>query len=116
MHYLRALILLCFLSTSVFAIDPPALRKADAKKILEFMEWREVTVITVQQGINAKGCAAPIFAHVVGLGKRDSNHQQISQTFFYDEEYGWFFYEMSDKSARIWNKDGYREVKPWSTW
>ena len=116
MHYLRALLLVCFLASTALAIDPPPLRKADAKRLLELMEWREVTVITVQQGINAKGCAAPIFATAIGLGKRDSRHQQISHTFFYDEEFGWFYYELGDKSARVWTKDKYFEIKPWSTW
>lgn len=116
MQYLRALAFVSTLATTAFAEAPPPLKKADAKKILELMEWREVNMITVQQGINAKGNAAPIFATAVALGTRDSKHQQINQTFFYDEEFGWFYYELGEKSARVWTKDRYFEIKPWTTW
>ena len=116
MHHLRALFVLLLLATTSIAADPPPLRKPDAKRILELMEWRDVTIITVHQGVNAKGVVAPIYATVVALGTRDSRNQSINQTLYYDDEYGWFFYEMGEKSARIWTKEGYREVKPWTTW
>lgn len=109
------LILASFLSTA-FAVDPPSLRRPDAKRILENMEWRDVTIVTIQQGVNAKGTVAPIYATIVALGTRDSRNQQIIQNVSFDEEYGWFFHELTEKGARIWSKDGYREIKPWSTW
>src|SRR5689334_15255288 len=49
---LRVLTLVLALGTTVLAADPPALRRPDAKKVLEAMEWREVTIVTIQQGIN----------------------------------------------------------------
>ena len=116
MHHLRALFILLLLVSTSLADTPPPLRKPDAKRILELMEWREITIITVHQGVNSKGTVAPIYATVLALGTRDSRHQQINQTLYYDDEYGWFFYELGEKSARIWTKEGYREVKPWSTW
>ncbi len=116
MHHLRALFVLLILASTSFADTPPPLRKPDAKRILELMEWREVTIITVHQGVNSKGTVAPIYGTVVALGTRDGRHQQINQTLYYDDEYGWFFYELGEKSARIWTKEGYREVKPWATW
>lgn len=116
MQSIRTLVAVFLLACSALAADPPPLRKPDAKRVLEFMEWREVTIITVHQGVNAKGTAAPIYAHVVALGTRDSRHQHISQTLYYDDEYGWFFYELGEKSVRMWTKDGYKEIKPWSTW
>ncbi len=113
---LRILLVLLSLVSTVFAADPPALRRPDAKRILENMEWKEVTIVTVQQGVSAKGTVAPIYATIVALGTRDSRHQQIIQSVSYDEEYGWFFHELTEKGARLWTKDSYREIKPWSTW
>ena len=115
MNALR-LLLAVVLTSTAFAADPPVLRRADAKKILEAMEWREVTIVTIQQGINSKGEAAPIYANVVALGKRDSKNQNVVQTMFYDEEYGWYFYELLEKGARLWTTDGFREIRPWGTW
>ncbi len=112
----RALILLLTLVSTVFAGDPPPLRKPDAQRLLENMDWREVNIVTVQQGINSRGTVAPIYAVIVALGTRDSKHQQISQNVYYDDEYGWFYYELGSKSARIWTKEGYKEIKPWTTW
>ena len=113
---LRLLAITVILAATTFAADPPALRRPDAKKVLEAMEWREVTIVTIQQGINGKGVVAPIFAHVVALGTRDTKHQHISQTMYYDEDIGWFYFELRETSVRMWTKEGYREVKPWSSW
>src|SRR5688572_12526086 len=101
----HALIALFAFATFAFAADPPALRRLDAKNLLELMEWKEVAIITIQQGVNAKGTVAPIYATIVALGTRDNRHQQIIQNVSYDEEYGWFFYELTDKGARLWTKD-----------
>ncbi len=116
----RILFVLLFTLTSLtsplLATDPPALRRPDAKKILENMEWKEVHIVTIQQGVNNKGVVAPIYATIVALGNRDSRNQQIIQNVSYDEEHGWFFYELTDKGARMWNKDGYKEMKYFGTW
>jgi hypothetical protein len=112
----RALILLLTLVSTVLASDPPPLRRADAQHLLEIMEWREVNIVTVQQGINNKGVVAPIYATIVAVATRDSKHQQVFQNVYYDEERGWFFYELTNQGARVWCKDGYKEIKPWNTW
>jgi hypothetical protein len=116
MNCLRIALTVLILSVSAIAADPPPFRKTDAKQLLELMEWREITIVTIHQGVNAKGNVAPIYATIVAMGTRDSKHQQISQTVYYDDEYGWFFYELGEMSARLWTKDGYREIKPWSSW
>jgi hypothetical protein len=116
MNYLRIALTVLLFSVSAIAADPPPFRKTDAKRLLELMEWKEVTIITIHQGVNAKGNVAPIYATIVALANRDSRNQQVTQTVYYDDEYGWFFYELGEKSARLWTKDGYREIKPWSTW
>ncbi len=112
----RALIILLTLASSLFATDPPPLRKVEAQKLLEIMEWREVNIVTIQQGINTKGNVAPIYATIVALATRDGKHQQVLQNVWYDDEHGWFYYELTDKTARIWSRDGYKEIKPWGTW
>ena len=110
------LLLLLAFAMPTFGAEPPALEKADAKRILEAMDWKEVTVVAVLQGVDAKGTAAPIYATVVAMGTKEGRHQNISQSLFYDQELGWFFYEIRDKQACIWTKEGFREVKPWATW
>jgi hypothetical protein len=116
-QYLRiiAAALLLFATTSTVFADPPALQRIDAKRLLELMEWRDVHIVTIQQGINERGTVAPIFATVIALATRDNRNQTITQTLHYDMEFGWFYYEMGEKSARLWTKDGYREIKPFTS-
>jgi hypothetical protein len=116
MNHRILLILLFTLTSTVFAADPPLLRRNDAKKILENMEWKDVNIVTIQQGVNTKGVVAPIYATIVALGNRDSKNQQITQNVSFDEEHGWFFYELTEKGARLWNKEGYREMRFFGTW
>jgi starvation-inducible outer membrane lipoprotein len=42
------LIAIAFAATTCFAA-PPDLERADAKRILEFMEWKDVSVIAIRQ-------------------------------------------------------------------
>ncbi len=116
MSTLRTLLALVILATTALAFDPPQLEKADAKKLLEHVDWREVTVIAIHQGLDAKGTAAPIYATILGLGTRDNQHTRICQTLTFDKDLGWHLLELGDKSARIWTKDGYREIKQWTTY
>ncbi|MES2568976.1 MAG: hypothetical protein V4710_02850 [Verrucomicrobiota bacterium] len=102
--------------TSAFAAEPAPLDKVDALRILEAMEWKEVTVIAIRQGVDSQGAPSPICATVMGLGILNGKHQSICQTFHFDKELKWHFLELSQKSARLWTRDGYREIKPWSTW
>ena len=114
----RALLLLVclFLAHSALAFDPPPLEKTDAKRIMEFMEWSQVTIVAIRQGVDASGVAAPAYATVIGLGNFQGQHHSICQTLFYDKDLDWHFLEMTDKSARVWSKNGYQEIKPWAGW
>jgi hypothetical protein len=100
----------------VFGAEPPPLEKVDAKRIMEAMDWTEVTVIAVRQGVDSKGAVAPIFATVVGLGMFHGEHHSICQTLYYDKELDWYFLELRDKSARLWNRNGCQDIKPWGLW
>ena len=114
-----ALLVICLwtmLAGSASAFEPPPLEKVDAKRILEAMDWTEVTVISVRQGVDARGAAAPIYATVVGLGKLRGEHHSICQTLFYDKDLDWHFLEIGDKAARLWNRSGCQEIKPWALW
>lgn len=104
------------LVSSASAIEPPPLEKIDAKRIMEAMDWTEVTVIAVRQGVDARGTVAPIYATVVGLGKLNGEHHSICQTLYYDKDLDWHFMEVRDKSARLWNRNGCQEIKPWGLW
>ncbi len=100
----------------VFAIDPPPLEKADAQRIMQAMDWTDVTVISVRQGVAANGIVAPIYATVVGLGVVRGEHHSINQTVYYDKDLDWYALEIGEKSARLWNKNGFQAIKPWGTW
>jgi hypothetical protein len=118
MTRILTLFLLLVLSVPMLtkAAEPPALEKADAQKIMEAMEWTEVSVIAIRQGVDAKGAVAPIYATIVGLGTFHNEHHAFCEAVTYDSDLGWYFVELRTKSARIWTRDGYREYKPWSTW
>ena len=98
------------------ASDPLPLDKVDAQHIMESMSWTEVTIIAIRQGVDAKGAVAPIYATVVGVGLLRGEHHSINQTLVYDKDLDWHFLELRDKGARVWNKNGYQEIKPWATW
>ena len=111
-----AILLLTFFTARVWGGDPPPLGKVEAKQILEFMDWKEVTVIAIRQGVDAKGAVAPIYATVVGLGKCRGHYQNISQTLCYDADLEWHVLELAERTARVWNKLGLVEIRPWATW
>src|ERR1700761_1563239 len=96
----RALLLLVclFMAHSALALDPPPLEKADAKKILESMQWSQVTIVAVRQGVDANGVVAPVYATVIGFGNYQGAHHSISQTLFYDKDLDWHFLEMTEKA------------------
>jgi hypothetical protein len=97
------------------AADPPPLAKVDAQQIMQAMDWTEVTIIAIRQGVDAKGAVAPIYATVVGVGLLRGEHHIITQTLVYDKDLDWHFLELRDKGAIVWNKSGYQEIKPWGT-
>ena len=114
MNYLYAILASLCLALPALGIDPPTLTKAEAKKLLEVMEWRDPIVVTIRAGISSKGEVAPIYSTIVGFATRDARAHLIQQTVHFDAEYGWFLYEISEKTARVWTKDGFREIKPFA--
>ena len=114
---LRLIALAClFIASLAFAEEPPPLGRTEAKQILEHMDWRDINILAVRQGVDDKGAVAPIYATIVGFASRKTKDQTLCQTLQFDRELGWHFLETGEKEARIWNKDGYSEVKPWGTW
>ena len=116
MRHLAALLCLLLLLPSARAADPPPLERPDAVRILEFMNWRDITLIAIRQGVDAKGVAAPIHATALGLGTLEGQRRSICQSLYFDRELDWHALELTDKSARLWTRNGYREIKPWATW
>ena len=116
MSRVTTLLFLLLLKAHALGIDPPPLGKPEAKFILECMDWREVTIIAVRQGVDAKGGVAPIYATVFGLGKCGTHYRSICQTLYFDADLEWHALELSDKTARLWSKRGFQEIKPWTTW
>ena len=114
---LRLLAFAClFIPSFALAEDPPPLLRPEAKQILENMEWRDVNILAIRQGVNEKGAPAPINATIVAFATRKTKDQQVFQTLTYDRELGWHLLEVGEKQARMWNKEGYWEIKPWGTW
>ncbi len=93
------------------APNPPPLTKEDARLILEAMDWRDVNVVAVVQGVNEKKVVAPTLALVLALAKRDGDYRDLKLDLYYDRDLGWFSYESSPKLFRIWTRNGYREIK-----
>ena len=105
-----------FIASCALAEEPPPLGRAEAKQILENMEWRDVNILAIRQGVDEKGTVAPIHATVVAFSTRRTKDQPVSQTLTYDRELGWHRLEVGEKLAQMWNKEGYWEIKPWGTW
>jgi hypothetical protein len=80
------------------------------------MSWTDVNIIAIRQGVDANGMAAPIYATVVGLGSFKGEHHSISQTLVFDKDLDWHVLVLTERSGQVWNKNGYREIKPWAQW
>jgi hypothetical protein len=111
-HLPRFLVFLLLAACFVSAAEPEPLEKADAAMILQAMDWERVQVVAIVNGVHQKGVGSLACATVIGLGRRDGGDREIVQSFFYDRDLGWFFFETAQGKMRIWNRDGYREVKP----
>jgi len=106
------------------SLEPSAVQRAvpEAKLLVFTPAWTRNGVGSAKASrqtvgdLNEKGIAAPIYATVLAFATRNSKDQSVCQTFTFDRELGWHFLETNEKAARIWNKDGYSEVKPWGTW
>lgn len=114
---LRLIALAClFIASTAFAEDPPPLGRAEARQILGHMDWRNINILAIRQGVDDKGNVAPIHATVVAFATRKARDQSLCQTFIFDRENGWHLLEVGERQARMWNKDGYWEIKAWGTW
>ena len=98
------------------AADPPPLTKDDARRILEAMEWREVKVIAVVEGVNEQKISAPTLAFVLALAKRDGKFCDLRLNLYHDRDLGWFSFESTPQQLRVWTRDGYREIKAGIGW
>jgi hypothetical protein len=114
MNHLHTILATFCLALSALAIEPPPLTKPEAKHLLEVMEWRDPIVVTVREGVSSKGEIAPIYSTIVAFATRDGRAHTIQQTVHFDREFGWFLYEIGEKVARLWTKDGFREIKPFA--
>jgi hypothetical protein len=104
------------LAQPLWAYEPPALEKPDAQAVLDAMGWTEVTIVAIRQGVDCKGAIAPIYATVIGMGKYCDQHRTINQTLYYDKDLGWHYLELREKSACVWTRNGFQEIKPWALW
>lgn len=90
---------------------PPVLTRSDAAKLLIHMDYSRVEIVAVVSGVHTKGVAAISCSTVIALARREGKDCEIVQSFFYDRELGWFYYEFENARARIWTITGYRELK-----
>lgn len=93
------------------AVEPRILEKAEAEKILLGMDYDRVAVVAIVEGVHQKGNTSLNCAVVIGLGRRNAKDVEIAQSFFFDRELGWFYYELVPGKMRIWNQLGYSEAK-----
>ena len=78
---LRLIALAClFIASLAFAEEPPPLGRTEAKQILEHMDWRDINILAVRQGVDDKGAVAPIYAMIVGFASRKTKDQTLCQT------------------------------------
>jgi hypothetical protein len=80
------------------------------------MQWSQITIVAIRQGVDANGVAAPVYATVFGFGNYQGAHHSIAQTLFYDKDLDWHVLEMTEKTARVWSKNGFQEIRPWPAW
>jgi hypothetical protein len=91
------------------------LSRADAVKLLGLMNYKNVVIAGVVNGIgtNAQGSfSSPNIATVYAYGELNGNPNSIMQTFYYDSEIGWFHFAVGRDGVRLWTPSGYKELKP----
>ena len=96
------------------------LSKSDATKLLIIMGYKNLAVAAVINGVGAMGIVAfssPNVAMVIAygevIGDRILEGKKIRETFYYDKDIGWFYFEFAipKKAVRLWTLKGYTEVK-----
>jgi len=109
---LATLATLATVSLADDAIPVPECTKDDVRRILRAQDWTDVNVIAVINGLNREKIAAPSLCHILAFGRRDGRWQDLKVDLYYDRDLGWFAYESSPELFRVWNRDGYHELKP----
>ena len=98
------------------------LSRGDAEKLLSHMGYKNAKVVAIVQGTSVQG--AQFFgsntATVISLSVRDKGVQSGVDTFYYDEQVVWFYFEWREGGPlngyknydhfRLWATDGYKKV------
>lgn len=115
MNFRSAILAIASLITTTCFAQPPDLERPEAKRILEFMEWKDVNVIAIRQGVNAKGEVAPIYATVLGSRRGQQEPAGLPDA---DIRQGHRLASSRNagKGGPHLTKDGYRKTKIWTTW
>ena len=99
-------------ATALAAPEPvPEFTREDARGILVAQEWRDITIIAVVNGVSREKIASPSLSHALALARRDGKWHDLKFDVYYDRALGWFTYESTSEMFRVWNRDGYREIK-----
>jgi hypothetical protein len=119
---IKLLLTLCIALFSISAggksVHAAELSKAGAAKLLTLMGDDHVVVAAVIKGLGAPFGGFPVssdsVALVIAYSQRGGVPKKVEQTFYYDSDLGWFYYEVDTdrRSVRLWTTSGYREMRP----
>lgn len=92
------------------------LSKSDATTILTNMGYKNLNLVAVINGIGAMGMGAfssPNTAMAIGYAEQGGKGTAFHETFFYDKDIGWFFFQTNDASTtmKVWATKGFLDVK-----
>lgn len=114
-----AVILTAFaaLPTQAAARDAKRLDKATAARIISSMGYQNVTIGAVLEGVGEMGMGgSENTAVVLAVGIRNGQSQKIQQSYYYDADLGWFFFEYQDiaegKHLVVWTASGVKSIRP----
>ncbi len=93
------------------------LSKSDAETLLRFMGDENIVVAAVVNGLGTAGLGTvegSNVATVIGYAERKGKAKEIKQSFMFDNDLGWFYYEidLKRKRVRLWTADGYKVLRP----
>jgi hypothetical protein len=96
-----------------YGAEVKPLSKPQAEKLLALLGYEEIEVGAVIQHQSILS-GAPSVSMVIAIGRSQGEIKKIEQTFYYDTESGWFFYQFDNPSnkLRMWTLDGYKELRP----